>query len=164
MWDLVLNHDTLFVKKIGETYEYGTESSFRQIEITAFEPNPSSLTFYEEIASVTGGTKEIVTPSAFYNSSISRTIPTNEALEYFTINHAIPNNLRTSTQEVLLPVLVTMNIPVTAIKDRSWWNNLVTEYRNNGQIEYTFAQNLSIYLMAENNNILNLTEELDRLG
>ena len=164
MWDLVLNHDTLFVKKIGETYEYGTESSFRQIEITAFEPNPSSLTFYDEIALVTGGTKGIGTPSAFYNSSISRTIPIQDALEYFTINHSIPNNLRTSTQEVLLPVLVTMNIPVTAIKDRSWWNNLVTEYRNNGQIEYTFAQNLSIYLMAEDRNILNLTEELDRLG
>lgn len=164
MWDLVLNHNILFVKQISEKYEYGGEASFNQIEITAFEPNPSSLTFYETLALTTGSTKTITPASSFQSSAITRNLPTAEAIEYFTINHSIPSNMRTSTNEILMPLLITINIPVTQIQDKTWWNTLVNEYRSNGNIENTFANNMNIYLMAQNNNILNMTEELQRVG
>ena len=163
MWDLVLNHNILFVKKVSEPYDY-TVSGLNRIKVTAFEPNTTSFDFYKNMAAITGSTKTITPASSFQSSAITRNLPTAEAIEYFTINHSIPSNLRSDTNEILMPLLITINIPVTQIQDKTWWNQLVDEYRKEGHIENTFANNMNIYLMAENNNILNMTEELNRIG
>ena len=164
LWDLVLQHSVLFVKKIGETYSDGTDTTFKQVQITAFEPNPSSLDFYVNMAKRTGSSKDIKVPTTFQTSAINRNSPHAEAIEYFTINYPIPGSLRTSTTEMLLPLQITMNIPVTKIKDTTWWNTLVDQYRSNGDIADIFSQNMSIYLMAGEKNILNMTQELNRIG
>ena len=164
LWSLVFNNNVLFCKEIGKYYEAG-DSSYNRIEITAFQTNPASQTFYEDIAEKTGSkVSNIAMPSSFTTSSVSRVSPTSEALEYFTINHAIPGNIDTSDTEGMLPLHITFNIPVTRIKDYNWWNNMIDEWRRSGEIAEIFAQNLHIYAMADDKNIWNMSQELTEKG
>ena len=165
IWSLTLNHDkVLFCNQVGNKYEYGTDSTYNQIEITAFEPHPASQTFYEDVEYVTGSLKDVQPSKTFTTSSISRSSPTSEALEYFTINHAIPGSLRSDTVEGMLPLHITINIPVTRIQNYTWWNNMVDEWRSSGYINDIFAENLAIYAMADDKNIWNMSQELTEKG
>ncbi|MBQ6772671.1 MAG: hypothetical protein IJP48_01270 [Synergistaceae bacterium] len=164
MWELVFNNNVLFCNQVGSKYEYGTDSTYNQIEIIAFEPNPASQNFYENVADVTGSTKTITPSSSFTQSSITRESPTSEALEYFTINHAIPGSLRSDSVEGMLPLHITLNIPVTRIQDYEWWNDMVDEWRSSGEINEIFAKNLAIYAMADDKNIWNMSQELTEKG
>ena len=62
-----------------------------------------------------------------------------------------------------MPLHITINIPVTQINDRDWWNDMLTEWRNSGSIEEMFADKFEIYLLTETNgtaNPWNLSQEL----
>lgn len=168
-FDLLLNHRVIYGKRLGETYKQpASVGNFNFFEITAYQPNPSSNSFYDDIAKITGSDgKRITTPtnSIFTANSVNQgTRPTNRAIQYFTVNQNIPGNIRNTTTEGMLPLHITLNIPVTLIEDRTWWNTLIDEWRSSGHIEDIFADNFEIYLMAGENNIWNLSQELVEKG
>ena len=170
-YDLRLSHRIIYGKRLGETYKQAANvGNFNFFEVTAYQPDPSDLNFFDNVARHTGAdgkTIETPTTSIFTASSVNQNNrPTNRALNstYFTVNQNIPSSLRTGNREGMLPLHITMNIPVTLIDDREWWNNLVDEWRSSGHIEDTFADNYELYLMAGDNNIWNLSQELNDKG
>ena len=172
LYDLRLNHRIIYGKRLGETYKYpASEGRFNLFEITAYQPRPNDgMNFYNNIARITGSTKTVSpATSNFTSSSVSRTrnsIP-NEAIQYFTVNHSIPGQLRSSTVEGILPLHITINIPVTLIDDRDWWNDMLTEWRNSGNVGEMFADKFEIYLLTETDgkaNPWNLSQELMKKG
>lgn len=171
LYDLRLNHRIIYGKRLGETYKYAaSEGRFNLFEITAYQPRPNDMNFYQTVARVTGSTKT-VSPSTsnLTASSVTRTrdnIPS-EAIQYFTVNQTIPGTLRSSSAEGMLPLHITLNIPVTLIDDRTWWNDMLTEWRNSGNIEEMFAEKFEIFLLTETNgqaNPWNLSQELVKKG
>ena len=169
VYDLRLNHRIIYGKRLGETYKYpASEGRFNLFEITAYQPRPNSMNFYENVAAVTGSTRTVSpATSNLTASSVSRTLPANEAIQYFTVNHTIPGTLRSSTTEGIMPLHITINIPVTQINDRDWWNDMLTEWRNSGSIEEMFADKFEIYLLTETDgkaNPWNLSQELMKKG
>ncbi len=172
LYDLILNHRIIFGKRLGETYKYAaSEGRFNLFEITAYQPIPNdSLNFYDNVARITGSSRNISpATSNLTASSVSHKIDNipSSAVQYFTVNQSIPSQLRSSTTEGILPLHITMNIPVTLVSDRTWWNNMANEWRQSGSIEEMFADNFEIYLMAETlgqPNPFNLSQELMRKG
>ncbi len=172
LFDLRLNHRIIYGKRLGETYKYpASEGRFNMFEITAYQPRPNdSMNFYDNIARITGSIRTVSPATGtFTSSSVSRTstgIPAT-AIQYFTVNHTIPAQLRSSSTEGILPLHITINIPVTQISDRTWWNNMADEWRQSGSIEEMFADNYEIYLLTETDgkaNPWNLSQELMNKG
>ncbi|MBQ7592717.1 MAG: hypothetical protein IJU48_00010 [Synergistaceae bacterium] len=168
-YDLLLSHRIVYGKRLGDTYKQPANvGTFNFFEITAYQPNPADNHFYDNVAKLTGADgKKIATPttSIFTANSVNQgTNPSSRAIQYFTVNQNIPGNLRSSSSEGMLPMHITINIPVTLINNRTWWNNLVDEWRSSGHIEDTFADSYELYLMAEDNNIWNLSQELREKG
>ena len=165
-FDLTLNHKIIFGKDLG-SYKYpASEGRFNLFETTAFQPRPASTTFYDDIATVTKsyGKVSVPTNTIFSSSSVKREIIADDVLEYFTISQNIPSNVQNSTSEGMLPLYITINIPVTRISDNAWWNNMLKVWRDSGRIEDIFAQKYDIYLRAGESNIWNLTQELADKG
>lgn len=173
IYDLRLNHRIIYGKRLGETYKYSSTdgAKFNLFEITAYQPRPNSMNFYDNVALITGSSRTVSpATSNLTASSVSHTqtsqIP-NEAIQYFTVNHTIPGTLRSSSTEGILPLHITINIPVTQINDRDWWNDMLTEWRNSGSIGEMFADKFEIYLLTETNgtaNPWNLSQELMNKG
>lgn len=164
-YDLLLSHRIVYGKRLGETYKQSASvGNFNFFEITAYQPNPANKSFYDDVARITGSdNKKILVPSTsiFTSNSVTRTSPpTNRAIQYFTVNQGVPGNLRSSGTEGMLPLHITINIPVTLIEDRTWWNTMLDEWRSSGRIEDLFADKFQLYLMAGENNIWNLSQEL----
>lgn len=173
VYALTMNHNILYGKRLGDTYRLAaSEGGFNQLEITAFQPRTHTGTaFYDAVASITGSTKTVATPSTniFTGSSIKRTqtagMPSS-AVQYFTIDQLIPGNLRTSTTEGILPVHITFNIPLTLIGSEKW-NAMLRElsrHENDANISDVFADYYHLYLQAESGdngvaNVWNLTQE-----
>lgn len=172
-FNLRLNHRVIFGQRLGDTYrEAAQQGRFNLFEITAYRPGPLNMNFYEKIASVTNarGTVSVPTTSIFTGSSVnndySENIPA-DAVQYFTVNQTIPSGFRTGTNEGMLPLHITFNIPVTLVRDRAWWDSMVEEWRRSGRIEDSFADKYHIYLLTETegrNNPWNLTQELQEKG
>ena len=166
-YDLSLNHRILFGKRLGETYRYpAQEGRFNLFEVTAFQPRLASTTFYDDVARITNssGTVTVPTTSIFSASSIKRDIIADDVLQYFTVSQNIPSSARSSSSEGMLPLHITFNIPVTLINDNVWWNEMLKVWRNTGRIEDMFSNRYDLYLMAGENNVWNLTQELRDKG
>ena len=151
---LTLNHKILFGKRLGSTYTLeASEGNFNMIEITAFQPKTETgEVFYDNVARITGSTRSVSVPTSNISlgSSITRNVMPNSAVQYFTINQAIPGNIRTSSTEGLLPLHVTFNIPATTI-GADIWDDLVRELHRSddgANLAETFADHFHIYLMA----------------
>ena len=154
VYALTLNHKVLFGKRLGETYKLSAqEGSFNQIEITAFQPRTETGSiFYDNVARITGSTKSVSVPETniFTGSSIKRTLMPSSAIQYFTIDQAIPGNIRTTSTEGLLPLHITFNIPATTIGS-AIWDDLVQELHRaeeGANLASTFADHFHIYLQA----------------
>ena len=172
LFDLRLNHRIIYGKRLGETYKQAaSEGRFNLFEITAYRPNPASITFYDDVARITGSSKKVDAPdtSVFSSGAVKRDsdgIPSS-AVSYFTIDQSIPGTLRTSSTEGMFPLHITINIPVTMIQDRDWWNAMLDEWRRSGVISDTFADKFHIYLMTTTDgqaNPWNLSQELQTKG
>lgn len=172
LFDLRLNHRIIFGKRLGQTYKYAaSEGRFNLFEITPFRPNPVSMTFYDDLARITGSSKKIDAPNGtvFSGSAVKRdntNIPSS-AVSYFSLEQNIPGSLRTSSTEGLFPIHITINIPVTLIQDRDWLNAVLEEWRRSGKISDTFADKFHIYLLTSTDgqpNPWNLTQELITKG
>ena len=168
VYDLRLNHRVIFGKRLGSTYGYpASEGRFNLFEVTAFQPKPASMNFYDNIARITGSTKTVATPTTanLTAATVKHDAMPSEALQYFTIDHTIPANIRTSSIEGMLPVHVTFNIPITQIQSRTNWNEMLDEWRTTGQIS-TFSDYFHLYVMVNNRegkpNPWDMTQELIR--
>ena len=64
----------------------------------------------------------------------------------------------------MLPLHITINIPVTLIGDNVWWDEMLKVWRNTGRIEDMFANKYDLYLRAGDDNVWNLTQELRDKG
>ena len=169
VYNLVMNHSILYGTRLGETYRLAaSEGGFNQLEITAYEPHPATLTFYDDVARITGGTKTVKAPTTgvFTGSAVSRGSMPSTVMQNFTINQNIPASLRNSTTEGILPLHVTMNIPLTAIGSETWNTLLKTldQQENNAYIGDVFADYFNLFAMAEGGNVWNLTQELQEKG
>ena len=165
-YDLTLNHRIIFGKRLGD-YKYAAqEGRFNLFEITAFQPRVASTTFYDDVASVTNSYGTVTPPSStiFSSSSVKREVIADDVLQYFTVSQNIPSSIRSSSTEGILPLHITFNIPVTLVNDNVWWNNMLKVWRDTGRIEDSFADKYNLYLMAGENNIWNLTQELTDKG
>ncbi|MBQ7221432.1 MAG: hypothetical protein IJS28_10670 [Synergistaceae bacterium] len=171
VYALTLNHKVLFGKRLGETYTLSAqEGSFNQLEITAFQPRTETgSVFYDNVARITGSTRSVAVPSSniFTGSSIKRSTMPSSAIQYFTIDQAIPGNIRTASTEGLLPLHITFNIPATTIGS-SVWDSLVQELHRadeGANLAGTFADHFHIYLQATTAtgqpNPWDLTQELE---
>lgn len=173
VYDLRLNHRIIFGRRLGDTYRYpASEGRFNLFEITAFQPRPASMNFYDNVARITGSNGTVAVPStaALTASSVKHDAMPSEALQYFTIDQNIPGNLRTSTTEGMLPLHITFNIPITQIQSRTGWNNIIEEWRRSGNIADIFADYFNIYLLPNATtedgqiNPWNMTQELQNKG
>ncbi|MBQ6113380.1 MAG: hypothetical protein IJL10_03855 [Synergistaceae bacterium] len=165
-YDLTLNHKIIFGKDLG-SYQYpASEGRFNLFEINAFEPRLASTTFYNDVAQITNSAGTVAVPanSIFSSSSVQREVIADDVLEYFTVSQNIPSSVRSSGSEGLLPLHITMNIPVTRIADNVWWNNMLEVWRNTGRVEDMFANKFDLYLRAGDDNVWNLTQELSDKG
>ena len=168
VYDLRLNHRIIFGKRLGDTYRYSaSEGRFSLFEVTAYQPRPSSMTFYDDVARITGSSKTVTVPStlSLSSSAIKHDFMPNEVLQgmYFTIDQSIPGNLRTGTSEGMLPLHITFNIPVTLVQSRTGWNTLLEEWRSSGNIAEVFSDYYNIYALVNTNgnaNPWNMTQEL----
>ena len=169
VYNLVMNHSILYGTRLGDTYKRAaSEGGFNQLEITAYEPHPATLNFYENVARLTGGTKTVKAPTTgvFTGSSVNRGAMPSTVRQHFTINQTIPASLRTSNTEGLLPLHITMNIPLTSI-NADTWNTLLKELDrqdNNAYIGDVFADYYNLFAMADGGNVWNLTQELQDKG
>lgn len=170
VYNLVMNHSILYGTRLGETYKLAaSEGGFNQLEITAYEPHPATLNFYDNVALITGGTKTVKAPTSsgsFTGSSITRGTMPSRVIQNFTVNQGIPASLRTSSVEGILPLHVTMNIPLTTIGSDTW-NTLLKELDrqdNNAYIGDVFADYFNLFAMADGGNVWNLTQELQNKG
>ncbi|MBQ7154628.1 MAG: hypothetical protein IJR85_03605 [Synergistaceae bacterium] len=169
VYDLILNHRLVYGKRLGETYKETGDGGVSMFEITAFEFQPASMNFLDNVARVTGSYSSVVMPSTqiFTGASIKRdttSIPST-ALQYFTIEQNIPATLRTSGKEAMLPLHITFNIPVTSLGADAWNDVLRAWRQNRGRIVEAFADYYHIYLLAETNGekrLWNLTQEMDK--
>ena len=171
VYALTLNHKVLFGKRLGETYKLSAqEGSFNQIEITAFQPRTETGSiFYDNVARITGSTRSVSVPTSnvFTGSSIKRELMPSSAVQYFTIDQAIPGNIRTASTEGILPLHITFNIPATTIGS-AVWDDLVQELHRSDEganLASTFADHFHIYLQATTStgqpNPWDLTQELE---
>ena len=169
VYNLVMNHSILYGTRLGDTYKLAaSEGGFNQLEITAYEPHPATLNFYDNVARITGGTRTPKAPASgiFGGSVINRGNMPSSVLQNFTVNQNIPASIRTSSNEGILPLHITMNIPLTTIGAETW-NALLKELDrqdNNAYIGDMFADYFNLFVMADGNNVWNLTQELQRIG
>ena len=169
VYNLVMNHSILYGTRLGETYKLpASEGGFNQLEITAYEPHPATLNFYDNVARITGSSKTVKAPTsgAFTASSITRQTMPSSVLQNFTLTQSIPAALRTNSTEGILPLHITMNIPLTSI-GADTWNTLLKELDrqdNNAYIGDVFADYFNLFVMADGNNVWNLTQELQNKG
>ena len=169
VYNLIMNHSILYGTRLGDTYKLAaSEGGFNQLEITAYEPHPATLNFYDNVARITGGTKTVKAPTTgvFTGSSITRESMPSTVMQNFTINQNIPASLRNSSTEGILPLHVTMNIPLTTI-GADTWNTLLKELdrqENSAYIGDVFADYFNLFAMAEGGNVWNLTQELQDKG
>ena len=166
-YDLSLNHRIIYGKTLGETYRYpAQEGQFNLFEVTAFQPRLASTNFYSTVSAVTNGAATVAVPTTtiFSASSISRNVIADDVIQYFTVNQNIPSSVRGDDREGILPLHITFNIPVTLIGDNAWWNEMLKVWRNTGRIEDMFANKYDLYLRAGDNNVWNLTQELNAKG
>ena len=171
-YDLRLNHKIIFGKRLGDTFRYSaSEGRFSLYELTAYQPRPYSMTFYDDVARVTGSKGTVSVPSTLSLSanSVKHDFMPSDVLPgmYFTIDQSIPGNLRTSGTEGMLPLHITFNIPVTLVQSRTGWNNMLDAWRNGGQIADIFADYYNIYLLTQTDgkaNPWNMTQELQNKG
>ncbi len=169
--ELRLSHKIIYGKRLGATYKQpAPKGNFNLFEVTAFQPKVAGSTFYDNLQTITKapGTIKVPTTSSFGTGSITRdeTMPST-ILQHFTLNQNIPGNLRNGTDEGMLPVHVTLNIPITLIDDRIWLNDMITKSRNGEYLENTFFEKYHLYLLTQTNgvnNIWNLSQELERKG
>ena len=169
VYNLVMNHSILYGTRLGDTYKLpASEGGFNQLEITAYEPHPATLNFYDNVAKTTGGTKTVKAPSSnvFTGSSITRGSMPSTVLQNFTVNQNIPASLRTSSVEGILPLHITFNIPLTAIGANTWNTILKTldNQENSAYIGDVFADYFNLFAMADGGNVWNLTQELQDKG
>ena len=166
-YGLTLNHKILFGKRLGETYRYAAqEGRFNLFEVTAFEPRTASTTFYSNVSNVTkgAGTVKVPTTTIFSASSIKREVIADDVIQYFTVDQSIPSGVRGDDTEGIFPLHITFNIPVTLVNDNAWWNDMLKVWRNTGNITDMFANKYDLFLRSGENNIWNLTQELNKLG
>ncbi len=159
---LRLNHNVIFGKILGTA----VKDSSNLYEVTAFQLRTAGDSFYDELKRVTKASGYINVPviSTFGPSSVTRdeTMP-ETVLQHLTINQVIPANLRTGSDEGLLPVHIRFNIPVTKITDRTWLNELIDAHNNGQALEDIFFEKYQISLLTETNsqaNPWNLSQEL----
>ena len=172
IFDLVVNHNVIYGEQLGTKYERRGTSSLNFYEVTAYRPRPYSMDFYKKIAERTrSSSEEVSVPSnlSFGAGSITHediSMPA-KAIRYFTVNQTIPGNYRKSAgADAVLPLHITMNIPVTEIQDRDWYNDMLNEWHTTGNIQNLFRENFDICLMVQTdgkNNPWNMSEELERL-
>lgn len=163
---LTLNHRILYGQRYGSTVTYRVEGKFNLYEITAFRPRLASMesAFFNRVASITksSGTVGFPTSLSFSTSSVTRTTPEADVIQYFTLNqNAVTPSGKT---EGIMPVHITFNIPVTLIHDNTWWNDMLKTWREDGRIEDKFAEKYNLYLRSSNGRLLNLTQELEDKG
>ncbi|MBQ7215152.1 MAG: hypothetical protein IJS39_04130 [Synergistaceae bacterium] len=174
VYNLVMNHSILYGTRLSDTYRLpASEGGFNMIEVTAYEPHPATMNFYDNVARITGSTKTVKAPTSstgFSASSIARGTMPSTVLQHFTLNQNIPASLRTSSVEGILPLHITFNIPLTTIGAETW-NTLLKELDqqdNSAYIGDVFADYFNLFLMAESStgtgNIWNLTQELQNKG
>lgn len=165
-YDLSLNHKIIFGKDLGSHQQSASEGRFNLFEITAFRPRVASTTFYEDVANISGAQGSISVPDTqiFSSSSVTRNVIADDVMQYFTVTQSIPSNVRGSSSEGMLPLHITFNIPVTLVNDNVWWDNMLKVWRDTGRIEDMFANKYHLYLMAGENNVWNLTQELSSKG
>ena len=169
VYNLIMNHSILYGTRLGDTYKLAaSEGGFNQLEITAYEPHPATLNFYDNVARITGGTKTVKAPTTgvFTGSSITRESMPSTVMQNFTVNQNIPASLRNSSTEGILPLHVTMNIPLTIIGADTWNTLLKTldQQENSAYIGDVFADYFNLFAMAEGGNVWNLTQELQEKG
>ena len=176
LYNLYLDHDIVYGKALGDKQSVrSSQGNFNLFEVTAFQPNEFSMYFYDNVARATNSTeiyKEVLTPTTrmFGASALKQEedMPgIGNLTQFFTVEQNIPGSLRSSSTEGLLPLHITINIPITLIKDKEWLNNLLDEWKNTGRIENTFAEKYELFLLTETNGELNpwnLTQELQRQG
>lgn len=174
MLDLILNHRVVFGKKLGDKVTLAAQQgNFNLYEITAYQPRPADMNFYKKVAQVTNSTFEEVsvpTSSVLAANSVTHNASTmpSDAIQYFTINQQIPGNLRKNIgRDGMMPLHITINLPVTLIDDRDWWNDMLNEWRSSGTIADIFAEKFDICLLTQTdgqNNPWNLSQELREKG
>ncbi len=165
-YSLTLNHRILYGQRYGSTVTYRVEGKYNLYEITAFRPRLASMesAFFSRVARITKSSGTVGFPSSlsFSTSSVTRSTPEADVIQYFTLNQ---NAITPSgTTEGIMPVHITFNIPVTLVQDNSWWNNMLEEWRGSGRIEDKFAEKSNLYLRSSNGRLLNLTQELEDKG
>ena len=161
---LRLNHKIIFGKILGDVVS--DTSSSKLYSVTAFQLRSAGDDFYDNVKKVTkaNGSVSIPTSLAFRSGSVTRseTMP-DTVLQHFTINQAIPANLKANNGEGMLPVHIRFNIPVTKISDRTWLNNLIDAQNEGKRLEDIFFDKYQISLLTETNsknNPWNLSQEL----
>ncbi len=168
-YSLTLNHKIIFGRELGTYKEPAQTGSFNMYEVTAFKPNPASTSFLSDVARTMKSTGTVSFPDTpiFTSGSVNTNNPIAGGLtHYFTVNQNIPSGMR-GTNEGMLPLHITFNLPITGINDSEWLNNLMQAWRNTGTIEEIFANKYELYLMVTKNgvnNIWNMTQELKRKG
>ena len=159
--ELILNHRILFGIELGTVAGPTlTGSTATAYNITAFNPrtaNPEAV-FLEAVARQMNaydpglGLREILIPSAtgFLSGGavVDNEYVAGDIIRSFAVRRTIPNNLRRTGTEGLLPLHVTFNLPRTHLYVSQHWDSLLQEWYDTGDIHDLFAQNLSIYLLS----------------
>ena len=169
VYPLVLNHRLIFGKALGDTHKEKGSGGVNMFEVTAFEFQPASMNFLDKLANVTAALGTVAMPSSqiFTSAAITRdpSVVPSTALQYFTIDQNIPANLRTNSQEGILPLHITFNIPVTSLGAEAW-NDVLRAWRSNmGYITQAFANHYHLYLLSDDGNtkrLWNLTQEMEK--
>ena len=169
VYNLVMNHSILYGTRLGDTYKLAAaEGGFNQIEVTAYEPHPATMDFYDKVAMITGGLRTPKAPATgvFTGSAVTRGNMPSAVLQNFTVNQNIPASVRTADNEGILPLHIVMNIPLTTV-GAEIWNTLLQnldQQENSAYIGDAFADYFNIFVMAEGGNVWNLTQELQDKG
>ncbi len=162
--DLILNPRVIRCVNLG-TAE-GTAAKYTDAlpyQVMAFNLRAASTNFLENVATkmktVGGQELTVMVPSTtnfFSPNSIADAYVSDNAIVSFTVKQSIPGNLRKNGTEGMLPLHVTVNLLKRDLQVSSHWDELATQWHNEGNIRSLFAQYFRIYLIShqdDNNDV-----------
>ena len=161
--ELTLNHRILFGINLGDVK--GTSSgntsnrNAAPYRVTAFNPRTANTpaSFLEALARQMNAyepdlsLRQIVIPetTGFLSTGhVTYEYVAGDIINSFAVKRSIPASMRTTGTEGLLPLHITFNLPKTHLYVSRYWDELLRQWHETGDIHDLFAQNFSVYLLS----------------
>ena len=181
--ELILNHQIIYGVDMGSVAAAASgtgANTAAPYEVQAFNPRAASTNFLENVAKIMTswdalpGTQprllEVKVPETrlLNTGAVQYEYVAGDVLNSFAVKLKIPANMRRTGTEGMLPLHITFNLPKTNLYVSQYWDSLLEEWYETGDIHDSFAQAFSVYLLSRKtgqpDNPWDMVQEMIRQG